>query len=253
MTDQTDFENLLPTITAIASDKLKTSAVPIGVYAQEAEDLQQWAQKDIVQLQGAGLPENALSELAARTGALREAEARWQTQYRARREATAKWQQQSPGAYEQRDYLLRAFRFAFRKNADLLKTVAKISEGQSHADMIQDLATLAAQGKQQPELLNSIKFDNTRLTQAATLADEMATLLAEANGDKLEQNDARLVRDQAFIYLKEWVDEIRACGKYVFFDNEQRLKGYISAYRRTRSLNSAAAARAQEAVETAEA
>jgi len=39
-----------------------------------------------------------------------------------------------------------------------------------------------------------------------------------------------IIRDQAFTYLKLAVDEIRECGKFAFWRNPDRLKGYISKY-----------------------
>jgi len=60
----------------------------------------------------------------------------------------------------------------------------------------------------------------------------MASLLTQVNCDRLSCNDARVLRDQTYTYLKEAVDEIRDCGKYVFHDNKNRIKGYTSAHYR---------------------
>lgn len=40
------------------------------------------------------------------------------------------------------------------------------------------------------------------------------------------------MRNRAYIYLKQAVDEIRDCGKYTFACNPERLKGYRSEYLR---------------------
>jgi hypothetical protein len=58
----------------------------------------------------------------------------------------------------------------------------------------------------------------------------MADLLATANGDKAEQNASKVTRDRAYTHLKALVDEIRGAGKYLFWKNPQRLKGYSSQY-----------------------
>ncbi len=39
-----------------------------------------------------------------------------------------------------------------------------------------------------------------------------------------------IIRDQAFTCLKQAMYEIRRCGKYVFWRNADRLKGYSSDY-----------------------
>jgi hypothetical protein len=71
-------------------------------------------------------------------------------------------------------------------------------------------------------------FDLTQLDRAATRADELADLLAEANGDKADPNESKIIRDKAYTYMKTLVDEIREAGKYVFRNNKNRLKGYTT-------------------------
>jgi hypothetical protein len=38
------------------------------------------------------------------------------------------------------------------------------------------------------------------------------------------------LRDRAFTYLKLAIDKIRECGRFVFWRNPDRLKGYTSDY-----------------------
>ena len=61
---------------------------------------------------------------------------------------------------------------------------------------------------------------------------KMSKLLTAMNGDRADNNGSKKMRDKAYTYLKEAVDEIRAGGKYVFWKNEKRLKGYRSEYHR---------------------
>lgn len=241
MSDQSDFETLLPTLEAIAASDIKTCPMPIGLYAQEAENLFHWASQDKEPLLGAGLDGSLLEELPLRIGALREAEARWQVEYRTRKDASDRWARESPGAYSLRDNLLRSFRYGFRKHEDLLQKVSLVAEGEGHADMIQDLSTLAALGRTHSELLAGINFDQSLLDTAAATADELASLLAAANGEKMSVNDGRTLRDQAYTHLMEAVEEVRACGKYVFFENEARSRGYTSAVYRYRNRPGASA------------
>jgi hypothetical protein len=89
-------------------------------------------------------------------------------------------------------------------------------------------------GRENPDPLTTIGFDLAQLDLAATRADELADLLAEANGDKADQNNSKVIRDKAYTYLKALVDEIREAGKYVFRKDVNRVKGYASAYWRKR-------------------
>jgi hypothetical protein len=56
-------------------------------------------------------------------------------------------------------------------------------------------------------------------------ADELANLLAEANGDKADPNYPKTIRDKACTCLKELVDEIREAGKYMFQNDKNRRTG----------------------------
>ena len=85
-------------------------------------------------------------------------------------------------------------------------------------------------GRENPDPLTAIGFDLTQLELAATRADELADLLAEANGDKADPNASKIIRDKAYTHMKALVDEIREAGKYVFRNNKNRLKGYASEY-----------------------
>jgi hypothetical protein len=129
-----------------------------------------------------------------------------------------------------RDQLLHDFRYAYRNDAAILARVAEIAEGDSNADMIQDLNDLSLLGKSNTGPLEAINFSLEKLEAAATASDELANILALANGDKSLQNDSKVIRDKAYTHLKELVDEIRAAGKYLFWKNEKRLKGYRSEF-----------------------
>ena len=96
--------------------------------------------------------------------------------------------------------------------------------------MVQDLNDLSVLGKANPDLLTEVNFDLTLLDTAADLSDRMGDLLGATNGERKKDSEAMIIRDQAYTYLKQAVDEIRECGKFVFWRNPDRLKGYISDY-----------------------
>ena len=136
---------------------------------------------------------------------------------------------------------MHTYRFAYRNDPVILGRVPAIDDGGGHADMIQDLNDLAVLGRENADPLTAINYDMAKLENAATLADEMAEVLATANGDKAEQNESKLTRDRGYTHLKELVDEVREAGKYLFWRNPQRLKGYSSEYWRKLARKSNAA------------
>lgn len=54
----------------------------------------------------------------------------------------------------------------------------------------------------------------------------MAVIDSTMGTARENDSEAMLVRDKAFTYLKQAVDQIRECGKFVFWRNPDRLKGY---------------------------
>lgn len=230
MANQNDYLAKLECFKAIPDENTLVPSQPIDSYLQESENLYHWALDDLVDLKKVGINKKQLDDLPVRAGACREAQSIWNKDYRSQKDARKQWNTISPAAYELRDMLLHTFRFAFRKDATLISRVTAISQGNGHADMIQDLNDLAVLGKENTTLLKAVSFDLSELDTTAAKADTLASLLAEANGDKAEQNESKLIRDKAYTHLKEFVDELRAAGKYLFWKDKTRYKGYTSTY-----------------------
>jgi len=177
-----------------------------------------------------GLDWNLVLSLPPRSGACRESQSIWIKERNTRQEAEQEWKDQAPAAFGLRDQLIHDFRFAFRKFDGLLARVEEIAQGDTNSDMVQDLNDLAVLGKSNTDLLAAINFDLTLLDLAADLSDRMGDLLGATNGERKKDSEAMLIRDKAFTYLKQAVDEIRECGKFAFWHTPDRLKGYNSDY-----------------------
>jgi hypothetical protein len=165
-----------------------------------------------------------------------EAQSRWAEKQNKQTEAIAIWKEEAPKAIEFRDTLLDELDFAYRKQPDLQAAVSEIAEGNTNADLVQDLNDLAVLGRNNPEPLLATNFNPDLLPQAAELSDTLAVVLADANGDRSATNDERVLRDQAYTYLKEAVDEVRSYGKFVFRNDAGKLKQYRSKFLRSRYL-----------------
>lgn len=227
------YQQRLDVIRAIPDDRIKTpNSMPVKVYTQEAENLHSWATDDKDQLIAKGLDWGPVADLPIRCGALKEASARWAEERFTREEAAKQWAIESPLAYELRNELIQEFRFAFRKDTKLSSKVSTIAEGSGHADMLQDLNDLAVLGRAHTDLLAKTNFDMTLLDQAAQKSFDLAALLADATGERADSSETKRIRDQAYTYVKEVVDEVYAIGQFVFRDNERRLKGYHSNFLR---------------------
>jgi hypothetical protein len=235
MSNADDYNSVLNIITEISYQEQKSPAMPVEVFAKEAEYLAKWAQDDKEALTGRGLDWNLVTDMPARIGALREADSRWYNLRFSQAEAAKAWNEESDEGYDFRDILVHEFRHAYREDPALLTKVSGIADGNGHADMIQDLNDLAVLGKANIEPLQATNFDTAELDRAAHLSDVLGDLLASAEVDRETNNVTRIIRDQAYTYLKQAVDEVRTVGQFVFWRDEQRLKGYASNYFRKRN------------------
>ena len=225
-----DYNAEIETIRAIPDDKTLEPAMPVDTYLQESENLAKWSLMDAEALATISITLAMLNKLPVRAGALREAQSIWVKDHNSQQDAQREWAEAAPEAFAMRDQLLHDFRYAYRNDAAILARVAEIAEGDSNADMIQDLNDLSLLGKSNTAPLESINFSLEKLEAAANASDELANILALANGDKSLQNESKVIRDKAYTHLKELVDEIRNAGKYLFWKNEKRLKGYRSEF-----------------------
>lgn len=230
MSNNQNYLNKLEIIMSIPAEETLVPNLPMGSYLQECENLYQWALTDLEKLTSIGITKAMLDDLPVRAGACREAQSIWNKDFRSQQIAQQEWNDQSPAAYDLRDALLHAMRYAYRNDAALLGRVSAIAEGNGHADMIQDLNDLTVLGRQNPTQLLAAGIDEAKLTEAATLSNEMATLLAQANGDIAEQNESKIIRDKAYTHLKQLADEVYAAGKFLFWKDAQRIKGYTMSY-----------------------
>ncbi|MDP3444606.1 MAG: hypothetical protein Q8T08_17240 [Ignavibacteria bacterium] len=230
MSSTTDYNELLPIISAINPADVLTPNIPIDVFVKEAENLYHWCLDDQSALTGVGLDWNLMLSLPTRSGACREAQSLWNKERNTRQEAEQAWKDQAPAVFDLQNQLIHDFRFAFRKFDGLLSRVDEIAQGDTNADMVQDLNDLSVVGKANSEPLVAINFDMPLLDTASDVFDRMGDLLGATNGERKEVSEAMLIRDKAFTYLKQAVDEIRECGKFAFWRTPDRLKGYNSDY-----------------------
>ncbi|MEP1094832.1 MAG: hypothetical protein ABJG78_06955 [Cyclobacteriaceae bacterium] len=204
--------------------------MPVEKYVQEAANLEVCSLEDQAQLVAVGVSPETFTSLPVRTGALRYAQSVWAKERHTKEEAEQQWAEQVPQAVELKDRLEHTFRFAFRERPDLLNKVHEIEQGNGNADLVQDLSDLSVLGEANVELLVAIGLDMAVLSEAATLSQALSNLLALVNGEQTDGNVTRVIRGQAYTLLKRSVDEIRSAGKFVFWKDKQRLKGYRSDY-----------------------
>jgi len=229
MSNLLDFEKHQEAILALLAEKIKSPTIPIANYVQEAEDQATWGEMDTTRLTTVGFNIRKLGLIRELAGAVRYTQTEWNKELNSRSEAGLHWKEESHTGFNLRDELVHTFYFVFRNEPELKKQVEAIDKGNSNADMIQDLSDLAGLGKANLDLLTPV-MDCTKLDMAENLSDSLATTLAAVNGDRNSPEAAKILRDRAYTKLKELVDEVREYGKFVFWREPERLKGYRSEY-----------------------
>ncbi|WP_103070388.1 hypothetical protein [Aquimarina sediminis] len=228
-----DYQNKLIILKEIDTKDIRTPNIPIDIYLQEAEDLYLWVLDDKEALLKINLDwKHHVEDLTARAGALRHAQAIWVNRKNGQEKPQKLWKEKLLVAKELRAELLADFRYAYRNQKNALSAIRAIAKGNSFADLIQDLSNLDILGKSYPTELEHINFDVQKLDLAGQLSSEIAKLLALANNATAQNSNIVKIRNQAYTHLKESVDEIRNAGKYIFRNNPNRFKGYISRHRK---------------------
>ncbi len=215
--------------------------IPVGVYIQEADALYRWCKDDREALVSVGLSWELVEDLPFRIEALREAQALWRVLRYKNQAPNSMWAQEWPAAVALRAELLDSFTFAFRKFPALQSKIRAVRKVKNQASMIQDLNDLGVIGRQSAEQLEAIGFDMSLLARAVEMSEKMATLLGKSQVDRPEYREAKQMRDRAFTYLKEAVDETREYGRFAFRKNPERVKGYRSEHVRRKRRAQAAA------------
>jgi hypothetical protein len=232
-----DYNMKIEVLKTITDDQIKVpNSIPLGIYIQEAENLYRWCQDDKEELKAKGLDWTVVEDLPVRCGALREAESNWHRAKFLRREAENIWVRELSKGYDLKNEIAHHFYYAFRDDPSLIVKLKKFLEGTTHAEMIQCLNNLSVLGLSKQELLRKIGFDFMLLDLAAQKSDEFSKKKEAASWDSKDYLEAKKIRDQAFTHLKEAVDLIREYGRYVFWRNDARLKGYRSNHLRKMRL-----------------
>ncbi|MCP4220179.1 MAG: hypothetical protein GY765_36445 [bacterium] len=239
MPNKADLQIKLEILEAMPSHKVLSPTVPIHVCIQEAESLVIWSEDDRAVLEAAGLDWTLVEDIPIRAGALREAHTQWATAVTADHKDAAVWPEDSLAAIELRTVLKHKLAFAFRNTPKLLSRLRVVNKGKKQSQLMEALNHLRAMGEKHLDLLAAVNIDPAILAEAARYSDELAVALGVAQKRKEKLTKKRVLRDKAYLHLKEAVDEVRSFGKYVFWRTPEQLKGYQSAY--YRALKNAAA------------
>lgn len=226
-----DYEALLATLHEIPPGEVVAPRLRVADAAQEADDLYECAVKDRAALVASGLAWDVVESLPVRAGALRHAESIWIAERKRGKAAHAEFRALVPRARALRKEMSEVFRYAYRSDRRLLRTVKGITRRRGSPELIQQLHSLAAVGRANTADLRAVSFDMPLLHAAEELGDAMAESLASWRSMRSGM-DSRFVRDRAYTYVVQGMAEVRGAGKFAFRRDRERAAQYASAYYR---------------------
>lgn len=233
MSEVTTTKTIDELVMAIPAEEVVKPTIPVDVVIKEASELHAFATEDKNELLAKGATEEMIADLSIRSRFLLAKQNNWLAVYQSSLTNTQEWSKKiEEGRLLQRE-LHHDFQFALRKNAKALQVLQATLDGDRDSDTIVDLSSYPEIAKQYPEELEAIKFDQSKLVKAASLAEELLSLQEKVDGVKNSSDrPEKQIRDRAYTYLKQLVDEIRSYGKYAFWNNEEKQKRYASEYLR---------------------
>jgi hypothetical protein len=234
MSDQQNFERLLPKLNAFAEQYVRIPDMPVEQAIMEAERMATAAAEDTQTLVAVGFDGIKIKELDTAIGSLRFAQANFIAAMGELMDATRQWEEEEPKAYELRAEILAAVSFGLRNIPDAQKVIHRIREGSGKRDMIEDLAGLAQIGKKYSEDLKKINFDLNLLETAAKKAVSLTQLYAKTFIEK-GTSGTKSLRNRAFTYMRLLMGEILDAAEYAFRKDTSRLDYYHSAFRSRRN------------------
>ena len=215
----------LDLLNTVPDNEVKYPSMPIAVYIQEAYDLYTFSVDDLPQLLAAGLSPGLHESLAARVDLCAKAQSAW-----ASVQATNLVKEELEEGRQFMAKLVRQYRYALRKHPKHLKLIRRMASERSNAALFQNLLTMAIIGEEDHELFLPPGLDPALPARARYLSEYLPSRYAEYTSEQKSGYDSRLLRDRAFTLLKQAVDELRVCGRYVFANNPHHYQGYCSDY-----------------------
>lgn len=232
MSEKQNYDDSLAEIKAVKNEDVKHCSMPVGMYIQEVKSMIHVAKGDLPALTTAGYTSEKHSKLEVLIGALCIAQVIWDTELTAKKDAQSRWKKDAPAMFELINDLIENMRFAYRKDEDLMDVLHEISEGESNADAVLDLARLGTLGNNNAQPLTDIGFDIEKCNTALSESERMGALLAEVNGAFYVDDEKKVIRDKAYTLVKQYADELKEYGQFVFRKDDEHAMLYSSKYMR---------------------
>ena len=214
---------------SIPYDLIINPNISVGIYLQEAFNLNFYAQPDKENLSSKGLDWRLVEELPRRIDFVREREARW---YSTRYSETAS-QKELERIFKlidkSRKEVLATMEFAFFGDS-LARAVKYIEKGDGAADYAQDLSDIVTLAEEHMSQLIAVGCETHHIDVLKENRFAYSDLVAECDVDEELKPSVRVDRDRAYTFLVVAVETIRRAAHHAFWNDKKRLRGYACEY-----------------------
>lgn len=231
-------EQFLPIFGAIPTEHVKSPHIYIGTFLSTASQLVPVVAQDIDKLTKTGLREDVLRNYPTAVEALRVAEVFLNKSRFVTEEAHTEWEQKAPVVYDYLEEMECAYRLAYRRLPQIKALVQQILESRSSQGGINELLSLVELGESNIQQLIAIGFDITKLQKATYLAKDLQNIYLNSVKHDAKTEAARDMRDRAYTYLEAFVGDIRAAGRFLFWDQPEMYGRYTRVYHKSSTQRS---------------
>ena len=221
-----EYEAMKPFFSTISIACLLPHYQAASVLNQEGERIGKQTKQDMDELINVGMPEKTAEHIQQMPGALRYVESKWTSVKDTQNESEKKWEKLSTEANEILSRLSLDAKFAYGNNPKAITAIRDILKKRSKAAKVQQLASLSMYLREHPAELRRINFDFNLLDRAAELSAELGDLLGEIQVKCKDENSIRVLRMQAYTYLKQLISEVCRYGRYVFHEDREHCREY---------------------------
>jgi hypothetical protein len=178
----------------------------------------------------AGLNPEYIDTLQARIGAFAYIAAYYDGLLDKEITAEKEWEQKASQGYSLKKRLSHALSSVFRNEPELLEKVKEIERCRENGNIVIDLLALYVLGKLSAMRLRKSSFDFTGLESAKALREELSVIVGRIISNRSRMREAGKILDCAYTYLMQAVNEIKEYGQFVFFNDPDRQKTYVSDF-----------------------
>ncbi|WP_282035600.1 hypothetical protein [Saccharicrinis aurantiacus] len=228
-TSETTTTNWEAVIAKMKKADFTRPAIGIKSFIADTELMLISVENDKTELLNAKLDWTIVIEARELTEELRLAQSEWTANSKQKSDMEQEWKTLLPKAENMREELLHHFTFAFRNDSALLSTVRAIREGDSKADLIQDLYDLDVVGNDNIAQLDNTGFNTELLDENKALSRKLKDTHEMAFGAADDNSELKFKRDAILTLLIERDKTIREYGRYVFWRNKDKREKYIRA------------------------